>query len=466
MNARSAAVFEGTSPVLTRRHALFTLTGSVFLLSGCRLPGGLTGTEKTRSATDMQADVKRFIDRRNAALRSGDEKAWLAGVDTANAALVANQKLLFANLRKFDWDTLEFASGPGSGPLIAEPQRYAKSLPQDVSGFKVRLLTKMAGVDRDSSASDYIYLFAMMNGQYTMIDVGPVTDEHGLIHDSPWELTRLTVAKAGDVVLATDGSVPDFSAYAKRAAMASAQVRRDWMDNAAPEGFALFLTSKAASYKSWFGAGTPSWSEGVEISLLGATADQVRVTGKYAGSRIVVNMRSALKSDNPLLVMKHEITHAITTAVQPVDMNLGPVRGVSGKGMSLAAPRWATEGFARYIENRQASHDADRWMVRDGLAKGLLRKDLPNNEDFYDDRFRSFNYSLGWSLFQFISEARNHATALKVYVDLVSKPSFNNMQGSDALFDALYRLKLQKEPFVTTSSSLFWQEWTRYLHKL
>ncbi|MFF4775061.1 hypothetical protein ACFY05_19595 [Microtetraspora fusca] len=452
--------------MLTRRRALFTLTGSVFLVSGCRLPGRLTGVEKTRDATDMQADVKRFIDRRNAALRSGDEQAWLAGVDTSNAALMAGQKLQFANLRKFHWETLQLSSGPSSGPLVAEPQRYTKTLPQDVDGFKVRLVSKLAGVDRDSSASDFIYLFAMVNGQYTMVDVGPVTDDYGLTYDSPWELTPLTVAKRGDVVLATDGSVPDFGAYAKVAARASATVRRDWLGNPAPGGFALFLTSRPASYKKWFGAGTPSWSEGVEISLLGANTDKVNVTGHYAGSRIVVNMESTLKSDDPLLVMKHEITHAITTAVQPVDIELGPVRGTAGKGLSLSAPRWASEGFARYIENRGTQAAADRWVIRDGLAKGLLRADLPNNEHFYDDKYRSFNYSLGWSLFQFIAEVKGHATTLKVYLGLVTRPSFGNMQGSDALFDTLYRLKLQREPFVTTSSSLFWQQWTAYLHRM
>ncbi|WP_214327420.1 hypothetical protein [Nonomuraea sediminis] len=452
--------------MLTRRRALITLTGSVFLLGGCRLPGRLTGVEKTRDATDMQADVKRFIDRRNAALRSGDEQAWLAGVDTSNAALVAAQKLQFENLRKFQWETLQLSSGPSDGPLVAKPQRHAKTLPQDADGFKVRLVSKLAGVDRDGSASDFIYLFAMLNGQYTMIDVGPVTDDYGLTYDSPWELTRLTVVKKGDVVLATDGSVPDFDAYAKVAARASAEVRRDWLGNPAPAGFALFLTGRPASYKKWFGAGTPNWSEGVEIPLLGANADKVNVTGHYAGSRIVVNMKSALKSDNPLLVMKHEITHAISAAVQEVDIELGPVNGDKSKSLSLSAPRWAVEGFARYIENRGTPAASDRWVIRDGLAKGLLRADLPNNEHFYDDKYRSFNYSLGWSLFQFIAEAKGHATAVKVYVGLVTRPSFGNMQGSDALFDTLYRLKLQREPFVSTSGSLFWQQWTAFLRRM
>lgn len=452
--------------MLTRRRALFTFTGSVFLLSGCRLPGVLTGVEKTRDATDMQADVKRFIERRNAALRSRDEQAWLADVDTSNAALMASQKLHFANLRKFKWETLQLSSGPGSGPLAAEPQRHTKTLPQNVDGFKVRMLSKMAGVDEASSASDFIYLFTMMNGRYTLIDVGPDTDNYRATYDSPWELTPLTVAKRGDVVLATDGSVPDFDTYVKVATRASAEVRRDWLGNPAPSGFALFLTRRPASYKKWFGAGTPSWSEGVEIPLHGATTDKIDVTGHYVGSRVVVNMEIAIKADNPLGVMKHEITHAISTAVQPIDIELSPVSGAPGTGLSLSAPRWAVEGFARYIENRGTPAAGDRWVIRDGLAKGLLRADLPNNEHFYDDKYRSFNYSLGWSLFQFIAEAKGHATALKVYVELVSRASFGNMQGSDALFDALYRLKLQRDAFVTTRSSLFWQQWTAFLHRM
>ncbi|MFF3669132.1 hypothetical protein [Microtetraspora malaysiensis] len=452
--------------MLTRRRALFTLTGSVFLLGGCRLPGVLTGVEKTRDATDMQADVKRFIERRNAALRSGDEQAWLADVDTSNAALMASQKLHFANLRKFKWETLQLSSGPGSGPLVAEPQRHTKTLPQGADGFKVRMLSKIAGVDRASSASDFIYLFAMMNGKYTLVDIGPDTDGRGTTYDSPWELTPLTVAKRGDVVLVTDGSVPDFATYAKVATRASAEVRRDWLGNPAPAGFALFLTARPASYKKWFGAGTPTWSEGVEIPLHGATADKIEATGNYVGSRIVVNMQMAIKADNPLGVMKHEITHAISTVVQPVDIELGPIRGAAGTGLSLSTPRWAVEGFARYIESRGTPAAADRWVIRDGLAKGLLRADLPNNEHFYDDKYRSFNYSLGWSLFQFIAEAKGHATALKVYLGLISRRNFGNMQGSDALFDTLYRLKLQRDAFVTTSNSLFWQQWTAFLHKM
>lgn len=429
------------------------MTGSVFLLAGCSSQpqaGAQRGVQGDMTVGEMEKQVKALIARRNAALASGDEKAWLQGLDTGNTALIKHERMFFANLRGFDFQKLEFVYR--NGPLIAEPLKYTKTLPDKTNGFIVRLLTQLRDVDSAVSATEYIYLFAQMDGAFTLVDFGPRTEDDDLVHDNPWDLTPLKVRRAGDVVLVTDGSVGDFERYVGVAARASRAVRKDWGDTPAPDAFALFLTTRAASYRRWFGVDTPAWSEGVEIPLLG-----VEYSEKYAGSRIVVNLSSPLTRGDPYEVMKHEITHAISNGVQKVDNAYG-----------LSVPRWAVEGFARYIETRESaqSRALNQRVIRDGLARGLFLDDLPDNKKFYEEKYRGFNYSLGWSVFQFIAQARSHETAMKVYLAIAGKGQFDNDQGVDALFGTLYDLGLQKDAFVSKENSRFYQEWTSYLRSL
>ncbi|ETK34177.1 hypothetical protein [Microbispora sp. ATCC PTA-5024] len=440
----------------TRREALLTLTGSALLLSGCGL---IDRPPKTMSATEMVPLVKQMAARRTAALKSGDVAAWLKDVDTANAALLKHERMVFANFRKFDFETLKLVEY-GGAPLYAKPMTFRKDLPQKTVAFAMRLMTRLRGVDRATSAGQYFYVFEIVDDKsLRLIDVGPDKEGSDVVYDCPWDLTPLRVQRTGDVILATDGSVHDFESYVRVAAKASRAVRRVWGSNPAPDAFALFLTTRSSSYRRWFGAGTPSWSEGVEISLPESLDSGVSGPAGYAGSRIVVNLSSKLGGGDPYEVMKHEITHAISTAVQTVDTLLKGLNG--GEDDGAAVPRWASEGFAGYVETLEAPAKRQTLIqiVKDGMRRGLFRDDLPDNNHFYDDTSRGFNYALGWSIFRYVHLTYGQAKALELYLTIVKKRTLMGFTGSDSLFDALHEIGLEDQPFALPKTSRFWQAW-------
>ena len=62
---------------LSRRRAIAAVGGSV-LLSGCRSPAE---TPRLAAGTTDDSQLHTFLNRRNEALRDGDETAWLADVE-------------------------------------------------------------------------------------------------------------------------------------------------------------------------------------------------------------------------------------------------------------------------------------------------------------------------------------------------------------------------------------------------
>src|SRR4051812_49119722 len=97
---------------IPRRRALATFGGSLVTLAGCSSPGP---PPVPSLAETLEPEVTAFLSGRTAALRGGDRDAWLAGVDTANAALVEHEKMVFGNLRQFEFTSVDFRRGPDPG---------------------------------------------------------------------------------------------------------------------------------------------------------------------------------------------------------------------------------------------------------------------------------------------------------------------------------------------------------------
>jgi hypothetical protein len=152
--------------------------------------------------------------------------------------------------------------------------------------------------------------------------------------------------------------------------------------------------------------------EGVEVPLQGVRKTGERYNGQYAGSRIVVNLKSiSTWGDNPQGVMRHELAHAITARKTMVSLNLGG---------ELGAPTWAMEGFARWTETidnpqRMAAVRSD---VANGVAAGKFHGKVPKSKDFYGNDI-SFNYDLSATVFAFIERVKGREAAVEFYASII-----------------------------------------------
>lgn len=411
-----------------------------------------------------------ILTRRTDALRSGDESAWLADVDPTNAALLAHERLTFANLRQFDFVKAEFRLNPGAA-LTPKPVRYAGSLPMRSRACEVELRLQLRDVDTAENSARYLHVFGLIDDALKLVDVGAAAaDVAGagtdFLLDYPWDLAALRVRRRGDVILAADSSVRDLDQWMTAADRASRAVRRDWGDNPAPKAFALFLTARSDAYQRWFGS-NPAWSEGVQVPVRQPRGGDAGPgdDDHFVGSRIVVNL-SADRAGTPYETMKHQLTHAVSIAVIPPRSNLTGTAGTPRD--TLGAARWATEGFARYIETREspALRDRQRAIIRDGLHRRFFTGELPGNAAFYAEPARSFNHALGYSLFQYVSSRYGHAKAVALYVAAVRQPGGDEPTGGTVLFAALGAVGLLDQRAADPRTSAFYLQWTRSLQQL
>src|SRR5688500_7667076 len=76
-------------------------------------PGATPSTTPGQLSSAQEAARKKAIDvllaRRTAAVLKGDLKGFLAAVDPKQAVLVARQRMLFTNLRKFGFSSLKYS---------------------------------------------------------------------------------------------------------------------------------------------------------------------------------------------------------------------------------------------------------------------------------------------------------------------------------------------------------------------
>jgi hypothetical protein len=449
---------------LSRRRALATLGGSVLTLTGCQSPVG-SAQPPGEPADDRIIPI---LTRRTDALRSGDENAWLADVDPSNAVLLAHERLVFANLRQFDFVKAEFRLNPGA-VLTPKPVRYANSLPMRSRAYEVELRLQLRDVDTAENSARYLHVFGLVDDALKLVDVGAAADGAGagsdFLLDYPWDLAALRVRRRGDVILAADSSVAELDEWVTAAGRASSTVRRDWGDNPAPKAFALFLTARSDAYQRWFGS-NPAWSEGVQLPVRRPRGVDVSPgDDHFVGSRIVVNL-AADRAGTPYETMKHQLTHAVSIAVIPPRSDLtgtpGPPRD------TLGAARWATEGFARYIETREAPalRDLQRAIIRDGMRRRLFTGELPGNATFYAEPARAFNHALGYSLFQYVSSRYGHAKAVALYVAAVRQSGGDGPTGGTTLFAALGAVGLLDQRAADPRTSAFYLQWTRWLRQL
>lgn len=385
-------------------------------------PPGLAGAEVT--VDDLQA----ILDRRAAAVKEDDEQAFLADLDQSNQKLLARQRLVFANLRQLEFDTFRYLT---SDTIAAPPGQNGMSRFAPVIG--VAKLTIDAAPGGVAPAEAFVYDVVVTDGKPVVVDIVPVTGRNvgelaptaDVLANAPWNTTPLEILKAGNVWLAGDESVDNLQQYADAAQTQVAEVEALWGDRSRFPGYILFFSGKKRNLRAWYDYGKLSdQTHGTEHPLQGVRRNGQVYGGQYAGSRIVVNLRNIQQAGrDPVSVMRHELAHAVTARATTVDVGVGTA-------FSVVAPRWALEGFARWVQYLESpdGQAEQRAIVADGVAAGRFADTTPETETFYDGQSVAFNYAVSSLVFGFAERIAGRDAAIEFYaqtidhVDLPGEP--------------------------------------------
>ncbi|RJL23236.1 hypothetical protein D5H75_33235 [Bailinhaonella thermotolerans] len=364
-------------------------------------------------ATGGVPELEAMLARRAAALKSKDERAFLADLDTSNADLIARERRLFANVTQFQFRDLHYIT--------------AKANTVEHGGFwhvapviAVMRLTADAGPGGVAPGEAFQYKLARGRGRPMIADIVPITRGNaaevagavdGAFANAPWHSTPLTVIQSGNVWLAGDASVPDLARYADAARGEAAKIEALWGSRVRFPGHVLFFTRDRKRFRAWYEVGDVDRFEGLEIPLRGVRGGGEVYGEQYAGSRILVDLAAIEKwKDDPRHVMRHELAHAVTARASAV---------IPGVGW-LDTPRWAVEGFARWVENLEdpARADVQRAIVARGVRAGTFTGRPPLSKTFYGPDI-TFNYALGSTVFSFAERLKGQEAAVELYAAVI-----------------------------------------------
>src|SRR5690349_15436558 len=108
------------------------------VLTGCSSHGsGIVTTATTGMVSPTEA--QQLLDRRSAAVQSGNLKAFLATIDQTNPQLVARQRRFFANLRDLPVQTLRYKVLKADWPAVVRARTWGT----DVSVPQVEVATQL-----------------------------------------------------------------------------------------------------------------------------------------------------------------------------------------------------------------------------------------------------------------------------------------------------------------------------------
>jgi hypothetical protein len=176
-----------------------------------------------KAARRVQIDG--LLARRARAVLKGDLKTFLAAVDPKQPALVARQRTLFVNLRKFGFASLQYTvADEWDAPAVRA--RYGPTT------FSTRLMMRyqLAGLDSRPVRTDLGYSFVRREKQWILVEDGAIDEVLSATgHRQPWDFQEVAIIRRGPLVIAVDKKE---TALGTRIAQVSQEavraVRRHW----------------------------------------------------------------------------------------------------------------------------------------------------------------------------------------------------------------------------------------------
>lgn len=394
------------SVILLFGIALVSVPGSGSApLAGPGRPLGAVSPQPRADLTRTDA-VTALLERRAAAIRDRDERAFLATLDPeADTAFIATQRRLFANLAGVPFDVWSYRLKPDDALDLTDLPEEATEGADEVWAPGVDLRYALHGGDVTPTNRAMGYLFARhADTWYLRSDT--VLDRLGRRSwRGPWDFgpCQVTPTEQG-IVLSHPGDEPMVRRLTAELDTSVRAVSELW-PTPWSERVVLMLPDSASEMRALVGAKDFP----VDAVVAVAVADRVdNATRTVAGQRVVLSPTGvrALSTTSLRVVLRHEITHVAARA-DTVD----------------GSPTWLLEGFADYVGYRDSGiglADGAPDLMRRVRADRLPRS-LPEDRAFrMSGPDLDLAYQESWSLAMFIADEYGEPALIELYRELAS----------------------------------------------
>ncbi|MEU4294972.1 hypothetical protein AB0E63_42685 [Kribbella sp. NPDC026596] len=378
-------------------------------------PGRLTDAQK--KVRKDEVDV--VLAARARAVLKGSQGGFLAAVDPKQPRLVARQKLLFTNLRKFGFTQLTyFAAEERESPELTT--KYG------AAAFTTRVMMRyqLAGLDAKPVQTDLGYTFVRRSGAWILVEDsaidGELSDDG---HRQPWDYQEVAVVRRGKVVVVVDKrELALGQKVAKVSQGAVDAVRRHWPRPWNGAVMVVAMAEPRVMSLLWTSGSGSGWTIAAKAVTLYDGEPIGPKTTTPVSSRIVVNPAVRKRLDEDLLV--HEMTHVATV---PIGHN---------------TPIWLVEGLAEYV--RCASIEDDPHWTVDPYRKTVRTKYLPGMKvlpgpaEFDADGDRSYGQS--WWITAYLESKLGEKGVASLYTDLAQHST------TQAAYEAIVKKHTGKTP--------------------
>ncbi|ONI69389.1 hypothetical protein BWI15_22655 [Kribbella sp. ALI-6-A] len=383
-------------------------------------PGNQTTPELSEAAKkSRQREVDLLLGKRAVAVLSGDLEGFLAAVDPKQPKLVARQRLLFVNLRKFRFSSLKyFTADTWAAPQLAEkfgPTTYTT---------RVMMRYQIAGVDPRPVQTDLGYTFVQRSNLWLLVEDGGIDETLSRDgHRQPWDFQEVELVRRGKVVVVVDRRELALGRKIARISEDAVDaVRRHWPRGWDGSVMVVAMAEPRVMATLWTTGNGRGWTIAAKAVTLYDRDQAGRTKGAPVGSRIVVNPALRKELDEDLLV--HEMTHVATV----------PLGG--------QVPIWLAEGLAEYVRCRSVEDDPQwtvdpyRRSVRSKYLPGM--KKLPDSAGFDENGDRAYGQS--WWAVEYLADDIGIKKVAALYADLAVHGT------SEAAYSAILKRHTGKTP--------------------
>jgi hypothetical protein len=360
--------------------------------AGVATPGVLTDAQK--KARKAQIDL--VLAERATAVLKGDLRGFLAAVDPKQPALVARQRLLFTNLRKFGFTKLTY--------FAADERQVPELTKYGPGAFTTRVMMRyeLAGLDAKPVQTDLGYTFVRRGDAWILVEDSAIDAELSRDgHRQAWDFEEVAVVRRGKVVVVVDQRELALGQKIAQVSQGAVDaVRRHWPRPWNGAVMVVAMAEPRVMAVLWSSGSGSGWTIAAKAVTLydGEPVGPRRTTP--VSSRIVVNPAVRKQLDKDLLA--HEMTHVATTPI------------------GNYVPIWLVEGLAEYVrcasieDDPQWTVDPYRKQVRTKYLPAM--KVLPTQAEFDADGDRAYGQS--WWITSYLQSKLGGKGLASLYTDL------------------------------------------------
>lgn len=340
---------------------------------------GTSDTASTAPNIDLAARaaaVNEVLKRRAQAVLAGNEKEFLADVDSGNTRLVSGQRTLFTNLREFGFAKLAYQQ-------LA--QQYDDSIVQKYGPSTYMVAVAMTYQIRDI---DLVPVRAMLgytfiqrpNGTWMLVSDSDLDKRLARgSHEEAWDTGPVLVKRAPRVLVVVEtGQDALANRLLSMSGSAVQAVSKSWPGGWNGSGVVIALDDKIVRGADYTQPKNAEDALAMATFVYRTLPGEVSGSGERADSYVVVNPHNRDKVDARTLA--HEFTHVATAPY------------------GAFAPRWMVEGAATYIEFLPMAGQKDLAIAQyrqDVRTKYLAKATgLPADATFFDQADSA--YPLSW----------------------------------------------------------------------